>query len=72
MHYLEVGTSRRFTLESSAQTFADFKAGGSVLCRKVVTFSVPTGSGVHSPPSSAETKKAWGYTSIRLHGLVLS
>jgi hypothetical protein len=29
----------------------------------------------HSPPSSAEVKKAWSYTStppIRLHGMVLS
>jgi hypothetical protein len=26
----------------------------------------------HSPPCSAEVKNAWSYTSVRLHGVMLS
>jgi hypothetical protein len=37
--------------------------------------SFPGGNAYHSPPSSAEVKNAWSYTStppVRLHGVVLS
>jgi hypothetical protein len=46
-----------------------------VLRALILRVKLPVREGDHSPPSSAEVKNAWSYTStplLRLHGVVLS